>query len=55
MDGRETESVDFGFVGQYEAEGHTLNSRLRCQGKGTYFHFIMRADVLRMKTENTKI
>lgn len=35
MDGRETKSVDFSFVGQYEAEGHTLTLRLKCQGKGT--------------------
>lgn len=34
-DGLETKSVDFRFVGQYEAEGHTLNSRLKRQGKGS--------------------
>lgn len=33
MDGLETKRVDVRFVGQYETEGHTLNSRLKCQGK----------------------
>lgn len=37
-DGLETKSVDFSFVGQYEAEGHTLNFRLKCQGKGSSFY-----------------
>lgn len=39
-EGLVTKSVDFSFVGQYEAEGHMLNFRLKCQGKGS-FNFIL--------------